>query len=67
VVVALSALQVFIVMPRPLKIILAIIVFLAYILLGASLLIRETGLRHKDREFYKIAARRNPPRPWKTS
>ena len=57
IVVALSALQVFIVLPRPIKIILAIIVFLAYILLGASLLIRETGLRHKDREFYKVAAK----------
>ena len=57
VVVALSALQVFVVLPRPLKIILAVIVFLAYVLLGASLLIRETGLRHKDREFYKIAAK----------
>ena len=57
IVVALSALQVFIVLPRPIKIILAIIVFLAYILLGASLLIRETGLRHKDREFYTVAAK----------
>ena len=57
IVVALSALQVFVVLPRPIKIILAIIVFLAYILLGASLLIRETGLRHKDREFYKVAAK----------
>ncbi len=57
VVVVLSALQVFFAMPKPLKIVLAIIVFIAYFLLGASLLIRETGLRHKDREYYKIVAK----------